>query len=170
MATIKSKTTAAETVKDAGVVDQQSAAAPAQDATGANEFTSDLSETAAPRSGVRGLSANVFGQASDKARDYANQGKDAATGRLNDFAGLVSGLADSLGDKLGPQTGDYARRAADTVSKFAEGLKGRDVDDLVDDTRRIIKQNPAMAIGAAAALGFILVRLAKAGGNDNDEA
>lgn len=137
----------ARTVKQAGVADQQSA-----------------SGNATAKSGT--VLPNLLGQASERARDYATQGKDAATGRLDDFAGLVSGLADSLGDQLGPQTGDYARRAADTVSRFAEGLKGKDVDDLVDDTRRIIKQNPAMAIGAAAALGFVLVRLAKAGGSD----
>lgn len=159
MASKPGKKSAAQTVDQAGIVDQQSATAPAQ--TGASQ--------AAParKSKTRELSSNLIGQASDRARDYATQGKDAATERLDDFASLVAGLADSLGDRLGPQTGDYARRAADTVTQFTEGLKAKDVDDLVDDTRRIIRQNPAMAIGAAAALGFVLVRLAKAGDNDH---
>lgn len=152
MAKAKTPTTTAAIAQDAGIVDQQAAVSEAS--------TSD----AVRPSGA----AALLGQAGGKARDFATAGKDAATDRLDSFAGLVAGLADTLGDKLGPQTGDYARKAADTVTSFAEGLKGKDVDDLVEDTRKIIKQNPAMAIGAAAALGFVLVRLAKASPREDD--
>ena len=47
-------------------------------------------------------------------------------------------------------------------------LKGKDVDDLVEDTRKFIREKPAVAIGAAAAVGFVLMRLMKAGSGNKD--
>src|SRR3546814_12812240 len=55
------------------------------------------------------------------------------------------------------------RRAADSVSGFADTLRTKDVDELLDDARAIVRKSPVIAIGTAAAIGFALVRLVKAG-------
>ncbi len=52
--------------------------------------------------------------------------------------------------------------------RVADALKGKDVDDLVEDTRKFIREKPAVAIGAAAAVGFVLMRLMKAGSGNKD--
>ena len=106
--------------------------------------------------------------AGDKARDYANTGKDKATDALAGLSGFVDDLAKTVDEKIGPQYGDYARKAAGAVSGVADALKGKDVDDLVADTRKFIREKPAVAIGAAAAVGFVLMRLMKAGSSDKD--
>lgn len=115
--------------------------------------------------------ASAFaGKAGDKARDYANTGKDKATDALDGISGLVDDLAKTVDERLGKQYGDYARRAADAVSGAADKLKHKQVDDLVEDTRRFVREKPAIAIGAAAAIGFVLTRLFRSGSSDRDDA
>jgi ElaB/YqjD/DUF883 family membrane-anchored ribosome-binding protein len=102
-------------------------------------------------------------QAADKARGYADEGKARATGALDEFAKMMSEAADTVDDRLGEQYGRYARSAADSLAGFADSLKGKDVDELMDDARDFVRKSPAVAIGTAAALGFVLARLIKSG-------
>lgn len=115
--------------------------------------------------------ASFKSQASDKARDYAGQGVTRATDALDEAARFLEDTARSVEEKLGPQYGRYGFSAAESLSGFAEQLRGKDVDELVEDVRGFVRKSPAVAIGAAVGLGFVLARLAKAGAgfeaNDN---
>jgi uncharacterized protein YjbJ (UPF0337 family) len=102
-------------------------------------------------------------QATTKAREYADQGKDRATSALDDFAEVINDAARSIDERLGSQYGEYAHRAAGAVTSISQDLRGRSVDELLDDSRNLVRKSPGMAIGAAALLGFTLVRLVKAG-------
>jgi ElaB/YqjD/DUF883 family membrane-anchored ribosome-binding protein len=102
-------------------------------------------------------------QASSRVRDLAEDGKSRATGALDDLSRVVAEAADSIDERLGAQYGAYARQAADAVSGFAETVRGKDVDELYDDVRSVVRKSPAVAIGLAAAVGFALVRLVKSG-------
>lgn len=121
-----------------------------------------------PVRAIQGEAQNVFGKVKTGARDAANTGKAKASSTLSDVSAMVEDVAKTLDDKVGGQYGDYARRAAGAVSGFADTLKSKEVDELLEDARNFVRQRPAVAIGAAAALGFILTRIVKAG--DNDEA
>lgn len=105
------------------------------------------------------------GQAQAKAREYAEQGKTKATDTLDGISRFINETAQSLDEQLGADLGEYVHRAADAVSEFAENLKQKDVDELLGDAREIVRRNPALAVGAAAAAGFVLVRLLKAAGS-----
>lgn len=105
-------------------------------------------------------------QGYDKARDYAVQGKDKATGALDELLRVINDAAGQVDDKVGSQYGDYARKAAESLGGFNEALKGKDVDELFNDARAMIAKAPAIAVGAAAAIGFVIARLAKAGLDD----
>lgn len=102
-------------------------------------------------------------QAADKARGFAEEGKERATGALDDFARMMHDAAGTVDEKLGDQYGHYARSAAGAVSGFADTLREKQVEDLIDDARDFVKKSPVMAIGAAAALGFVLARIIKSG-------
>lgn len=102
-------------------------------------------------------------QATDKVRDVATQGKDRATEALDSVSRLVSDTADTVDDRLGPQYGDYVRRAAGALDGLNESIRTKEVDELFDDARELVRKSPAVAIGAAAAIGFLLVRLVKSG-------
>jgi ElaB/YqjD/DUF883 family membrane-anchored ribosome-binding protein len=103
------------------------------------------------------------GQASDKARDLAQTGKDRATAALDSLVQTVEDAASDIDEKLGSQYGDYARRAAEYIGNFSDSFRDKDVDDLFTDAREFVKKSPAVAVGAAAVLGFVVARLARSG-------
>ncbi len=120
---------------------------------------------AAPET-LRHQASDMVSNASAKARDYANTGKDKASDALDELAKMAGGIADTLDTRFGTAYGDFVRKAGDAVSGTAESLKGKNVDDLIDDARTFVREKPAVAIGAAAAVGFVLTRLFRAGSDD----
>lgn len=112
---------------------------------------------------IKENAASLRDQAAGKAREYAVDGKVRAADALGEFSQAVSESARTIDERLGAEYGDYARRAADSVSGFADTLRTKDVDELLDDARAIVRKSPVIAIGTAAAIGFALVRLVKAG-------
>jgi len=108
--------------------------------------------------------ASKYGQqAADKARLFAEDGKARAGTALEQVAQLLTDAAAQVDDKLGAQYGGYARSAADSVSGFAEQVRAKDIDALVDDVTALVRKSPAVAVGAAAALGFVVARLVQSG-------
>ena len=79
---------------------------------------------------------------------------------------LIRDSAATIDENVGKQYGDYARGAADAVDGFATKLDAKDVDALAEDARQFVRKSPAVAIGAAAAVGFVLARLFRSGGKD----
>lgn len=112
---------------------------------------------------VREEAGKIAGQAGDKARSFADTGKEKATGALDEFSSMMRDAAGSVDERLGEQYGRYARSAADQISGLADSLRGKQVDDLLDDAREFVKKSPAVAVGIAAGVGFVLARLLKSG-------
>ncbi len=102
-------------------------------------------------------------QATDKARDYVSEGKSRAGGALDEMSKMMSDAATTVDEKLGPQYGQYARTAAEGLAGFSESLKAKEIEDLVADAQSFVRKSPAVAIGVAAAVGFVVARLVKAG-------
>ncbi len=131
--------------------------------TASNE-TPGTGET--PANATQALKDNVIKFANDageKAKGYAEDGKSRAGTALDELATMLKDAAGTVDEKVGEQYGQYARSAADAVSNFSESLKAKQVDDMIDDVRDFVKKSPAVAIGTAAAIGFVLARLVKAG-------
>lgn len=105
-------------------------------------------------------------KATDSARAAAERGKDRAAEAVGSIGKLIRDSASTIDEKVGTQYGDYARSAADAVDGFAGKVDAKDVDDIVTDTRDFIRKSPAVAIGAAAAIGFVLARLVRSGRDD----
>lgn len=105
-------------------------------------------------------------QASVKARDAATKGKDKAAEAVGSLAKLLEDSAGTVDSKFGKQYGDYARSAASTVAGLATSLDKKDLDELAASTRDMVKKNPAIAVGAATVIGFVLARMLKGGSND----
>jgi ElaB/YqjD/DUF883 family membrane-anchored ribosome-binding protein len=103
------------------------------------------------------------GQAGDRVREFADGGKTRASDALEELSRIVADTADSIDERLGGQYGEYARKASDAVSGFADTLRRTDVDELYDNVRETVRKSPGIAIGVAAVVGFTLARLAKSG-------
>jgi ElaB/YqjD/DUF883 family membrane-anchored ribosome-binding protein len=129
---------------------------------GADAAAADSAEGGAAGTFFERIEA-LRGQGYDKARDYAEQGRDRAAGALDELLKTINDAAGQIDSKLGEQYGDYARKAADGLGNFNEAIKGKDIDELFADARAMIAKAPAVAVGTAAVLGFVIARLAKAG-------
>lgn len=108
-------------------------------------------------------------EATGKLRDAAGQGKEKAEGALEEAARFLTDAARTIEDKIGPQYARYAVNAAEGVAGFAASVRRKDVEELVDDARDLVRKSPAVAIGVAVGVGFVLARLVRAGlDNDGD--
>lgn len=105
-------------------------------------------------------------QATDSIRTAATKGKDRATEAIGSIGKLIRDSAATIDDNVGKQYGDYARNAANMVEGFASKIDAKDVDALAEDARQFVRKSPAVAIGAAAAIGFVLARLVRSGDKD----
>lgn len=120
-------------------------------------------------SGLRSQVSGLTDQATGKVREYADTGKERATGALDNFAEVINEAARSIDERLGSDYGEYAHRAAGAVTSLSENLRGKTVDQLLEEGRSVVRKSPGIAVGAAAVLGFALVRLVKAGLDDGDK-
>jgi ElaB/YqjD/DUF883 family membrane-anchored ribosome-binding protein len=112
---------------------------------------------------VKNEFANLKSQAGEKARDAANRGKDRAAEALDGIGKIIRDSASTIDEKVGAQYGDYARSAAESVEGFANKVDAKNLDDLMEETRQFVRKSPAVAIGAAAAIGFVLARVIRSG-------
>lgn len=103
--------------------------------------------------------SKLAGQAGERAKDLANQGKHKAAVGLESLAKAIEDSSETVDDKLGKQYGDFARSAASTIAGLGGKLDQQDLDELVAATRDFVKKSPAVAIGSAAVVGFMLARL-----------
>lgn len=101
----------------------------------------------------------------ERAKSYVEDGKARAGGALDELAQMMHDAAGTVDEKVGAQYGQYARTAAETVTGFSESLKSKNIDELIADASGFVKKSPALAIGTAAALGFVLIRLVQSGLN-----
>jgi len=128
----------------------------------------DLSgKTVDAKQAIKDGASKYTAQAADKARTFAEDGKARAGTALDQIAQLLNDAAGQVDDKLGSQYGSYARSAADSVTGFADQVKAKDIDELVDDARELVRKSPAIAVGAAAAVGFVIARLIQSGVDAN---
>lgn len=115
---------------------------------------------------VKDHAASLRGQAAERVRGFADDGKGRVTGLLEDVSEVINDAARSVDERLGDDYGDYAHRAADAVAGFARRIRDKSVDDLVDDTKDFVRKSPVVAIGIAAVAGFALIRVIKTGLDD----
>lgn len=150
----------AESTKNDAAMPKGSTGAGSSKPTAAEGLT-DMAKGAIGKAGE--TAKTLVGEAAGAARHAANEGKTRASEALTTVSKVVENAAELVEDKVGPTYGKYARQAATSVSGFAEALQNKDIDELIEDTRDFVRKSPLVAIGAAAALGFALTRIAKIG-------
>ncbi len=161
MATTSDSPTGADAQATANEKIDAAAGAAKDAASTARDEAAKLTSGAAQlfKDGTDKLGKEVVG----RAKTYAEDGKARAGTALDEIVQMINDAAGTVDEKLGSQYGQYARTAADKVQGFSEGLKAKELDDLIEDARGFVQKSPAVAIGTAAALGFVLVRLIQSG-------
>ena len=118
---------------------------------------------------LKGQASALRDQAGGRVREFAESGKTRASDALDELSRVVGDTAGTIDERLGEDYGEYARKAADAVSGFADTLRRKDVDELYGDVRDAVRKSPGIAIGIAAIVGFTLVRLVKSGMSDEND-
>ncbi|MFN5783173.1 MAG: hypothetical protein ACK442_08930, partial [Novosphingobium sp.] len=100
-------------------------------------------------------------QAKDRAAELAVEGKAKASDAIATLGKIVGDNATTIDEKLGTRYGDYARTASRTMQESAAKLDSKDINELGEDAKQFVRKSPGMAVGIAAAIGFLFARLFK---------
>jgi ElaB/YqjD/DUF883 family membrane-anchored ribosome-binding protein len=120
---------------------------------------------------VKDEAAVIIEKAGSGAKSAASSGKDMAADAVSGLADaarqMAGKLEDGQADSGNAKAAEFARKAADSMDRFSGRLRERDIEELADDARSAVRNNPAIAVGAAAVIGFALARFLKgSGGRD----
>ena len=124
----------------------------------------------APRSAkIKAEVSKLKGEAGSKARSAAEEGKTKAAETLTSVSRATREAAEKMkGSQAEPFAG-YVESAAESIDRFADRMRSRSVDDLVDDVREMVRRSPVLVIGIAAAAGFVLSRFLRASSRRDDD-
>jgi len=94
-----------------------------------------------------------------KASELAVEGKNKAGEALVGLSRVVEENAPAIDEKLGQKYGDYARSASRSLQSTATTLQNKSVEDLGEDARQYVRQNPGKSVGFAVIAGYLISRL-----------
>ena len=111
----------------------------------------------------------------DRMRDQANAElaaqKNRALDGLGGVARAVRKTTDSLREQRQDTLAEYVDEAVNQIERWSEHLKSRDFSDLIKDTERLIRRQPALFIGSAFVIGLFGARFFKSSAqNDGSNA
>jgi ElaB/YqjD/DUF883 family membrane-anchored ribosome-binding protein len=125
----------------------------------------DLTKTRATpaASGVSDTISNAASTAQRRASELGrtaastvDENRDAAASGLQSAASTLHEKADSLPG--GEKVTTLAHSAADTLSSTADYVREHDVNSMMSDLERLVKNNPGPSLLAAAVIGFLVGR------------
>ena len=132
------------------------------------------SKTDSPAQAASAAASSVADEAKRRADDALTTGIDRGAENLKSVAGAVEDaskrLREESPDSVAAQLSDYCVDAARRASEFAEGLRGRSLDDLASDVRGIARNNPAVFVAGSIAIGFALSRFLRASSSHRPNA
>ena len=118
-----------------------------------------MNTTPSPNSGEH--NGGIVNRVKETATSQLSAQKDKATDGLGSVAQAVRQTTQNLRDQKHDTVAQYVERAADQIERVSEGLKNKDVTELFDDAQRLARQQPALFIGGAFALGLVGARFLK---------
>lgn len=121
------------------------------------------------------VAGQVAEQAQAKTGQVAEQIKQQASSRLS---GQIDRAAEGLGNLSQALLGvsgqlrqqdqalvaEYTTRTAEQVQRAARYLRGKDLDQLVDEAERFARRQPVVFVSGAFALGLVAARFLKSSG------
>lgn len=119
-------------------------------------------------------------QAKETATSLASEAGEIAKGifkqQVGSGADLVGHIAQSVGaaaDRLdhdAPKTAELVRSLGKSVEVFSDTVRDQTVEELYETASDFVRRNPAVVFSAAAACGFMLFRLLRAGPSNGSSA
>lgn len=97
-----------------------------------------------------------------------HSGKEAAADRAERLADAIHDVG-AKSQREGDQTiATYASDLASGLERFADTLRHRSVNDLVNEAQLLARRNPALFIAGSIGVGFAIARFLKASSDSHD--
>jgi hypothetical protein len=90
--------------------------------------------------------------------------KGRATDSITSIANAVRGSTSKLRDEQHDVLAQYVETFADQLERFSTNLRGKDMNELLDDARDFARRQPALFVGGSFALGLLAGRFLKSSG------
>jgi len=145
-------------------------------ATDTNPTVADLGETVQQaKTKVKSAAKSVVEQGQHAANSVADNArgsvKTTLTGQKDHVADQLLATAQVLqtaGDQFKqsgtPLVGNYASKAAASITDFSGALKEKQVEQIAAETEAFARRSPALYLGAAAVAGLVAARFLKSSG------
>jgi hypothetical protein len=126
--------------------------------------------TATPSTDTHSTNTGLIGKVREQATAQLSSQKDKATEGLGSVAQAVRQTTQHLRDNQHETVAHYAEQAAEQIERFSQGLKNKDVGELMNDAQRLARRQPALFVGGAFALGLLGARFLKSSSPDDRDA
>jgi hypothetical protein len=97
-----------------------------------------------------------------RGRGLLHRQKKAAVEELTTVAGVMKDAASKLETTDEAGVGEYVRKAADYMDGLSSTLQEHELDDLLQEWKRILQERPVVCLGLTVGFGFVAGRLLRA--------
>jgi len=109
----------------------------------------------------RSTTAGIAGRVREQAAVQLSKQKDRATDGLGSVAQAVRDTTQHLRNHQHETVAEYAEKAARQIERLSEGLRNKDVGELLNDAQDLARRRPALFVGGAFAAGLLGARFLK---------
>ncbi len=111
---------------------------------------------------LRSKATEVAKEATREGQAQVDEYRNVAARKVDAIAESVKAAAAKLQEgEVGQWSGQIAGMA-DSMTRFSQGLREKSADEVMHDMNRLARENPAIFVGSAVAIGFGLTRLVRA--------
>lgn len=125
--------------------------------------TRDNKQTDFPnREQFKSDAADVMDKAKQTGQQKLESGKETAADQAKKVAGVFEQASAQFQQSDLQTLADYSTSIANTIIKFSDDLRNRNIDDFLRDTHAVARRNPTMFLLGSVAVGFAISRFFKA--------
>ncbi len=114
--------------------------------------------------GFRGKSQWVIDLVKDQTKVLFTQQKNRAAEELASLARGLRQTSKSFDSERQAGISQYTGQAAEKIDQASRYFREKTLEDLVQDAGQLIRRNPAVVIGGALVLGFLVARILRSSG------
>ena len=138
--------------------------------SGSSGASSPKETAAAAAQTVKQEVASFASSMQDRAKEEAEQKKQAATQTLGDFAAAIRKAGDDLAQHDRSVAGRLVKQAADGLEAFTQSMTDKQPEELLGAVRDFGRRNPLAFVGGALLVGVALGRFLRSSAPQQQDA
>jgi hypothetical protein len=120
------------------------------------------SKTVPDRDTLKSDAAELMGKAKDAGKEQSELGKQTVASQAEKLSAVVEQTSAQLKENDLQTLAEYAGDLGSAIKSFSENLRNRTVEDLLNDTRALAKNNPTAFLAGSLIVGVAVGRFFKA--------